>query len=48
MPDRVTAEITPPEDHPNSAGDTLVLILNSWTPSTPKFCPAAPPGVPLA
>src|ERR1700694_5020409 len=48
VPDRVTAETTPPEDRPYSAGDTLVLILNSWTPSTPRLVPAAPPGVPLA
>src|ERR1700752_1279628 len=48
LPDRVTAEITPPEDRPYSAGDTLVLILNSRIPSTPRLVPAAPPGVPLA
>src|SRR4029077_2579028 len=48
VPDRVTAEIPPPVDRPYSAGDTLVLILNSWTPSTPRLVPAAPPGVPLA
>src|SRR5207249_6886591 len=47
VPLRVTADTTAPVARPYSALKVVATILNSLIASTPRFVPAAPPGVEL-